>query len=415
MAPILLKPELVKPMFDMNVQQLFLLRPMTGYERSIVNHWCFYYKNTIYGHRESPGSYRDDFILYLGTKGFRPKTLRSKSSNRDALLFQDLFKIMPKIDFLTALNRITGMNIKLHDEEIRDGFREFVFMFRDQNGDLPRRKDFVKASEERLFLPETGIILFHPLRLQNRETKREGKGESYGIAYFYEKFFEIPGEITLKEIESLRSASRYSLDDLINNLKNVQKSLENKPRNIPGELVATQVDIENYEKENPGAVPWGAYSSWLYHNSELVGSLPNDCVRSLDWLREQAGVSKAKVFTRRAVQNPRGYWTKQLIFDGFCEAWLAHNPSGYQPYNRKLLDPPRLSHIAAMCRIQADILNEYGMLDAEACFSRKVPMIQIPSVSTIRERYPGGYKQLLADVQDHHRLAGQIRYTSIRR
>jgi hypothetical protein len=172
------------------------------------------------------------------------------------------------------------------------------------------------------------------------------------------------------------------------------------------------VDIENYARLNKGGVPWNVYESWLYHGTELLGETPKNAVRSMEWLRDQSGINAERSFVRRPKSNPSGYWTKPRILENFCEAWRSTNPRGFIPSQRMLADPPTAKDIESIARIQASILQTYGELVPEVCQERKVPSVQIPSFSTIKERYPGGYQGLLADIERRYGPNGGIRFSN---
>lgn len=412
MTPKLIEPDQVKPLFDMSLKHPFLLRAMTEYERSAVNHWTHFYRDRISRSGRAPGDYRNEFTMHLRSRGFKPGHLRMERGKRNDLLFQNLFSFAPRITLLPAVFRITGLNIQLHESELRGGFREFVDIYKGANGEYPRRNAFVEAHRNRFFLPQTGILFPHPKRLYERSLKAMNGSSVDGIARIYQQYFDIPDEISHDDLAKISSLSQYRLEDLIDNLRKVQKVLDEQSSNTPVALTPSSIDIDNYARVAENGVPWNAYESWIYHGTELLGGTPKGAVRSLEWLREQAGIVNERTYVRRPKTKPHGYWTKDRIAKHFCEAWHVINPRGFQPARRILADPPLMSDIGFLARTQASIILTHGELVPQICREQNVPCVQVPSVSTIKEQYPGGYQKLLADIERRHEPSGGIKFSS---
>ncbi|MFN8016181.1 MAG: hypothetical protein U0R17_06220 [Acidimicrobiia bacterium] len=412
MAPKILSSDKVKPLFDIAESQPFLLRELTLLERSIVKHWVHFYKTKIEGRSNPPSQYRDDFIKYLTSRGFSSSQLRDEKGKRTQLHFQNLFTANPSITLLPALFRITGLHVHLSDDELKAAFREVVKMHKEKTGKYPGWQDFAEYSKQRLFLKETGVIVPSPLRYQKRASSQNPGRKSNGMATLYSMYFDIPEEISFEDFESIEQKHEFTVDDLVDNLRRVQKWMDEQTVDSSIALTPSRVDIENYARTFEDGVPWNVYESWIYHGTNLKGVEPADCERSLEWLRQQIGIEDDKSFIRRPISNPRGYWTQQRIFNNYCEAWRCHNPRGYRPSSKILKDPPVQKDLEAMTRVKATLTAKHGELDPAQCEALGVPCVQVPSVSTIRERYPGGFQKLLKDIENRFCPNGGIGFSS---
>lgn len=407
-----INPDIVKPIFDLDQQHPFLLRPLTGYEKSVVGHFRNFYRSRIANSGRPTSEFRDEFIKQLIARGFAGYLFRRENGTEDRTLFQNLFKSKPDITLLPAMSRIVGLHHVLTESELRDGFRELVEIHKNHTGKYLSWADMARYHKQRLFLPKTGILAPDPLRYQKRAKEIDPSAPTHGVSFFYRAYFEIPREISTDDFAKIEAGHWHSLEDLIDNLRKVQKWMLEVYPNVPGSITPSRVDIESYANNFEDGISWNVYESWLYHGTELATPTPHDAVRSLDWLREQCGFDEARTFQRRSKSNPRGFWTPEKIRESFCEAWRIASPSGFRPSFRILADPPTLQTIERMAREQALILDTFGFLDTEVCQERSVPCSQIPSVSTIKERYPGGFQKLLADIEMRYRPDGGIQFSS---
>lgn len=395
-------PKLVKRQFNLELGQAFLLRPLTPLEIEIVDHWIdFYSKENKSKKKNLPASaLQTKFRKYLAAQGYDAGLFDVRAKEKGILLFQGLFKASPQIDFLTAVKRCTGNEINVSELEARLAFREFAINFLYYRPEarferrLPNFEDIQSAHESKLFLANTGIILLskHIIKHRDRPFKTNE------ICLYYAYYFDLPREISFELLEAVMPSEK-NLQALSERLKQIVDAISIEFDVALPVLVLDGADLrDNYFKLMTYASNLFKYINSkdpeLRTNMELFTKDFN----KIDQVPKNINCANGNVVIKHIPVKLN--WTPKEIRENFIEAWKASNPYAYIPEDGVLIDPPSTKKLIKIREIQLDIVKRLGYLDEEECERLNVSTIPVISSPEITKKYPGGYQQLLRDIEN---------------
>ena len=398
----------IKPLFALNKEHSsFLTRPLTDAEQILAYEWTKFYRNILRSQPCHPHECIRDFFDAMQERGYGFRKAHV-SPDHPRAPFQNLFIHAPRIHMVAALARIVGTTIVPTEAERRLAFRETVALHqREHDGALPIWADFERYKEQRLFLPQTGILA---LARTSLIYGHEGAPKK-SIDHFYRIYFDVPQELSEKQVQALVRRDP-SLDELVANYSLVQAWLEESFPNVD-DVVASGADISRYAKQE-GGIEWVHYHNWIYVKGKKAANTPRGVERSLQWIRSQCGVEGNGQRLSGMTKLPRNYWKDpNRIREGYIAAWKSCNPDGWNPPDC-LSGPPSPEDLSAIGKVHMLIkLSCDGDLDADFCRRHDVPTVEVPAFSTIRT-YPGGFITMLRDIEREFAPTSGIDFTDKR-
>lgn len=383
--------------------QPFLYRPFHEIEIELVREWVDFFNNPsrdLIGARNV--DFDNSFRSHLTSRGYYHATLRP-TNGQGLQAFQNLFIAKPAIDLVSAVRRTCGNDIVLTPIEKRLAFREFVEHFRaraDATHPLPTLNDFDRAHQDRLFLPNTGVIC--PSR--SPFCRPALPLSTKQLFVYYTQFFDLPREISFDDLATILPEKFEFVRNAYTKMTRYREELERQGYGSLPELEFPVGDNVNefHEMAARASTFFSTVDAFDLQRQAILKEFDNR-YGGID--REISPEERPKPLSvHPKIHRQKNVLSPEEVRKVFIATWQLTNPDGYKPGEGILADPPLAKWLKDVRDTQYQLIRRDGALSDEICSALKIPSFVVPTGPEI-SNYEGanggrGYAALLRDIED---------------